>query len=102
VIGGTRRITDPFAGDGTTLHDSPPAKVFSTTAGLLKLKEKYKDWVGDTRGRGLLQGLELVSKPGAETARPNFDRGYRVRQSQAFYFQRLRSRDRSDALYSSS
>ncbi|KAJ6168176.1 hypothetical protein N7497_001019 [Penicillium chrysogenum] len=36
------------------------------TQGLLKLKEKYKDWVGDTRGRGLLQGLELVSKPGAE------------------------------------
>ncbi|KAJ5754548.1 2-2-dialkylglycine decarboxylase [Penicillium manginii] len=34
--------------------------------GLLRLKEKYSDWIGDTRGRGLLQGFELVSKPGAK------------------------------------
>ena len=36
--------------------------------GLLRLKEKYKGWIGDTRGRGLLQGMELVAKPGAAVA----------------------------------
>ncbi|KAJ5109263.1 2-2-dialkylglycine decarboxylase [Penicillium angulare] len=36
------------------------------TQGLLRLQEKYGDWIGDTRGRGLLQGLELNSVPGAK------------------------------------
>lgn len=40
------------------------------TQGLLRLQEKYGGWIGDVRGQGLLQGLELVSIPGARiTAR---------------------------------
>ncbi|KAJ5920920.1 hypothetical protein N7466_009246 [Penicillium verhagenii] len=36
------------------------------TQGLLGLQEKYKDWIGDIRGRGLLQGVELIPSPDAE------------------------------------
>jgi 4-aminobutyrate aminotransferase-like enzyme len=35
------------------------------TQGLLRLQKKYGDWIGDIRGRGLLQGFELVSRPGS-------------------------------------
>lgn len=35
------------------------------TQGLLRLQSQYGDWIGDVRGRGLLQGFELVSRPGA-------------------------------------
>ncbi|KAF7713572.1 Aminotransferase class III [Penicillium ucsense] len=35
------------------------------TQGLRQLQGKYGGWIGDVRGRGLLQGLELVTKSGA-------------------------------------
>ncbi|KAL3476054.1 pyridoxal phosphate-dependent transferase [Aspergillus californicus] len=44
-------------------------------AGLLKLQEKY--WcIGDVRGRGLLQGIEIISDP--ETRAPGSDLGQAV------------------------
>lgn len=36
-------------------------------AGLMSLKDKYPTHVGDIRGRGLLQGLEVVAAPGNTT-----------------------------------
>lgn len=45
------------------------------TAGLLRLQEKY--WcIGDVRGRGLLQGIEIISN--AETKAPGSDLGQAV------------------------
>ncbi|WOO85874.1 putative aminotransferasec [Vanrija pseudolonga] len=32
-------------------------------AGLLRLQEKYPLYIGDVRGRGLLQGIEIISDP---------------------------------------
>ncbi|KAL2818648.1 pyridoxal phosphate-dependent transferase [Aspergillus granulosus] len=44
-------------------------------AGLLKLQKKY--WcIGDVRGRGLLQGIEIISDP--ETHAPGSDLGQKV------------------------
>jgi 4-aminobutyrate aminotransferase-like enzyme len=41
------------------------------TQGLRRLQEKYKGWIGDIRGRGLLQGFEIVTGPGARIAAKN-------------------------------